>query len=148
METNFSYDTRLIFAILNGQVSTAMSKRLQKNFRSSGLDITPEQWTALLFLWQKDGVTQTDLCNFSYKDKTSVNRLLNDLEEKGMVQRIRSKVDKRANHIYLTMKGRALEDKAKYVANRTLKEALRGLSTEELRVSQNVLRRIFLNTKE
>ncbi len=112
IEPSFSYDTRLIFAILNGQVSMAMSKRLHKNFKQSGLDISPEQWTALFFLWQKDGVSQTDLCNFSYKDKTSVTRLINDLVAMGLVERIPSKMDKRVNFIYLTMKGRALEAKA------------------------------------
>jgi hypothetical protein len=34
------------------------------------------------------------------------------------------------------------------IANKTLKEALHGLTLEELRISQEVLRKIFTNTKD
>ena len=43
---------------------------------------------------------------------------------------------------------RKLEEKARFIANKTLKEALHGLTLEELRISQEVLRKIFTNTKE
>jgi small subunit ribosomal protein S6 len=41
-----------------------------------------------------------------------------------------------------------LEEMARFIANKTLKEALHGLTLEELRVSQEVLRKIFTNTKD
>ena len=41
-----------------------------------------------------------------------------------------------------------LEEKARIIANRTLKEALHGITVEELSVSQEVLRKIFFNTKD
>jgi hypothetical protein len=43
--------------------------------------------------------------------------------------------------------GKELEEKARFIANKTLKEALHGLTLEELRVSQEVLRKNFTNTK-
>ena len=47
-----------------------------------------------------------------------------------------------------TKTGRELEEKARFIANKTLKEALQGLTLEELKVSQDVLRKIFTNTKD
>ena len=41
-----------------------------------------------------------------------------------------------------------LEEKARLIANRTLMEALQGITVEELSVSQEVLRKIFFNTKD
>jgi hypothetical protein len=41
-----------------------------------------------------------------------------------------------------------LEEKARLIANRTLKEALRGLSIDEIRISQNALKKVFNNTKD
>ena len=41
-----------------------------RNFRQNGVEITPEQWTVLLFLWEKDGVTQQELCNATFKRQT------------------------------------------------------------------------------
>ncbi|MBQ8866131.1 MAG: MarR family transcriptional regulator [Bacteroidaceae bacterium] len=147
MAEPFNFDISLIFAILNGKVSSAINRRLIRNFRENGLDITPEQWTVLLFLWEKDGVSQQELCNATYKDKPSMTRLIDNMERQNLVVRIASKSDRRTNLVYLTRQGRELEDRARMVANRTLKEALAGLSTEELRISQEVLRKVFSNAK-
>ena len=145
MAEPFNFDISLIFAILNGKVSAAINRRLIRNFRENGLDITPEQWTVLLFLWEKDGVSQQELCNATFKDKPSMTRLIDNMERENYVVRIASKNDRRTNLVYLTRQGRELEDRARNVANRTLKEALAGLSIEELRISQEVLRKVFSN---
>lgn len=144
----FSFDIKLIFAILNGKVSAAINRKLYRDFREYNLDITPEQWTVLLFLWEKEGVTQQELCHVTFKDKPSMTRLINNMEKQNLVKRTACDTDKRINLIYLTSYGRSLEDKSRYVANKTLKEALRGLTIEELRVSQDVLRKVFSNTKD
>ena len=148
MSEQFNFDIKLIFAILNGKVSAAINRKLYRNFRQYNVDITPEQWTVLLYLWEKDGVTQQELCNETSKDKPSMTRLINNMEKMHLVVRIASKTDKRYNMIYLTKNGRELEEIARFIANRTLKEALNGLSTDELRISQNVLRKIFSNIKD
>lgn len=147
MTEPFNFDISLIFAILNGKVSAAINRRLIRNFRENNLEITPEQWTVLLFLWEKDGVSQQELCNATFKDKPSMTRLIDNMERQNLVVRIASKSDRRTNLVYLTRSGRELEESARMVANRTLKEALAGLSIEELRVSQEVLRKVFSNAK-
>ena len=53
MIEQFNFDIRLIFAILNGKVSAAINRKLYRNFRQNGLEISPEQWTVLIFLWKK-----------------------------------------------------------------------------------------------
>ncbi len=148
MTEEFNFDTRLIFAILNGKVSAAINQKLYNDFKQGNLNINPEQWTVLLSLWEKDGVTQQELCNETSKDKPSMTRLINKMEKMHLVVRIASKTDKRYNMIYLTKNGRELEEIARFIANRTLKEALNGLSTDELRISQNVLRKILSNIKD
>ena len=80
MIEQFSFDIQLIFAILNGKVSAAINRKLSRNFRQNGVEITPEQWTVLLFLWEKDGVTQQELCNATFKDKPSMTRLIDNME--------------------------------------------------------------------
>lgn len=50
--------------------------------------------------------------------------------------------------IHLTKDGKELEERARVIANQTLKEALKGITIEELSVSQEVLRKIFFNTKD
>lgn len=138
-------DIRLIFAILNGKVSNAINKKLQKKFNEGELRLAPEQWAILAYLSKKDGVTQQQLCKATYKDKPSMTRLINAMERNSLVVRVINPDDKRANTIYLTRIGRSVKEKAQKIALRTLKESLRGLGAEELTVSQEVLRRIFTN---
>ena len=144
----FKFDIQLIFAILNGKVSTAINRKLYRNFRLHGIDISPEQWTILLSLWEKDGVTQQELCNATFKDKPSMTRLIDNMERQHLVVRISDKRDRRTNLIHLTKTGRELENQAFVIANQTLKEALNGVPLEDLKIGQEVLRKIFMNTKD
>ena len=148
MQEQFRVDLQLVFAILNGKVSTAINRKLSRNFRQEGVDITPEQWTILLSLWEKDGITQQELCNATFKDKPSMTRLIDNMEKQHLVVRINDKNDRRTNLIHLTKTGRELENKAFKIANTTLEQALEGLTTEELKIGQEVLRKVFLNTKD
>jgi DNA-binding MarR family transcriptional regulator len=147
MTEQFNFDIRLIFAILNGKVSAAINRKLYRNFRQGGLEITPEQWTVLIFLWEKDGVTQQELCNATFKDKPSMTRLIDNMEKVHLVVRISDKNDRRTNLIHLTRTGKDLEKRARLIANETLREALKGIKVEDLEVSQEVLRAIFNNTR-
>ena len=146
MIEQFQFDIQLIFAILNGKVSAAINRKLYRNLRE--LDITPEQWTVLLSLWKQDGVTQQDLCNATFKDKPSMTRLLDNMERQHLVVRISDKKDKRINLIHLTKTGREMESRANPIVERTLQEALKSISLEELETAQEVLKKIFLNTKD
>lgn len=141
-----SIDNRLIFAILNGKVSTAINHRLVSDFRADGIDLTPEQWTVLLYLSERDGVSQQQLCEATYTGKPSMTRLIDAMERNGIVRREKAESDRRKNLIRLTTKGQQLRTKAGKTAGHTLREALRGLGQESLIISQEVLRRIFENT--
>ncbi len=147
MIESINFDISLIFAILNGKVSAAINRKLVRNFREAGLDITPEQWTVLLYLWEKDGVSQQELCNATFKDKPSMTRLIDNMEKINLVVRIASKDDRRTNLVHLTRLGRELEPEARRVSSLTLKEALQGVTSEELSISQEVLRKVFANAK-
>ena len=41
MIEQFNFDIQLIFAILNGKVSAAINRKLIRNFRQNGMEITP-----------------------------------------------------------------------------------------------------------
>lgn len=148
MIEKFNFDIQLIFAILNGKVSAAINRKLSRNFRKIGLEITPEQWTVLIFLWKKDGVTQQELCNATFKDKPSMTRLIDNMERQHLVFRLSDKKDRRINLIHLTQEGKRLEEQAHIVTQQTLQEALQGITAEELTIGQDVLRKIFFNTKD
>ncbi|MGL5937826.1 MAG: MarR family winged helix-turn-helix transcriptional regulator, partial [Phocaeicola sp.] len=84
----------------------------------------------------------------TFKDKPSMTRLIDNMEKQHLVVRISDKNDRRTNLVHLTKTGKDLEEKARFIANKTLKEALKGITLDELTVSQKVLRKIFTNTKD
>ena len=148
MTEQFNFDINLIFAILNGKVSAAINRKLYRNFRLNGLEMTPEQWTVMIYLWEKDGVTQQELCNATFKDKPSMTRLIDNMERQHLVVRISDKKDRRNNLIHLTKTGKDVEPQARIVVSKTLKEALQGIEVKDLQISQDVLKKIFLNMKD
>ncbi|MDD4419464.1 MAG: MarR family transcriptional regulator [Bacteroides graminisolvens] len=148
MTEQFNFDINLIFAILNGKVSAAIDRKLYRNFRLNGLEMTPEQWTVMIYLWEKDGVTQQELCNATFKDKPSMTRLIDNMERQHLVVRISDKKDRRNNLIHLTKTGKDVEPQARIVVSKTLKEALQGIEVKDLQISQDVLKKIFLNIKD
>jgi DNA-binding MarR family transcriptional regulator len=148
MKCQFNFDMHLVFAMMNGRVSAAINRNLYRNFRANGIDISPEQWTVLLYLWEKDGVTQQELCNATYKDKPSMTRLINNMEHRDLVRRDANDNDKRVNLIHLTEKGKGLEVRMRIITSRTLKNAFNGIANEDIDTCQKVLRQIFENTQD
>ena len=135
------------FSFLTGKVSTAISRRLQRNLKLAKLNITSEQWTILYHLWQEEGLTQQELANLTFRDKPSITRLINNLEKLSLVIRVNDKQDRRSNLIYLTKEGRKLKEEGMRQSTITLNEAVAGLELEELRAAQHILDKVFQNIK-
>ena len=141
---DFGLDIRLVFAVMSGKVSSAINRRMHRNFRNAGLDITPEQWSILVFLWQQDKVTQKVIADATYKDRPSVTRLIDNMEKQGLVTRAQGS-DRRTNKICLTKKGSGLYEKVYPISLKTMQEALNELSEKDISNAQYLLNKIFSN---
>ena len=136
-----------LYSFITGKASTAIARRLQKNFKQNSLDITIEQWSVLYHLWKQDGVNQQELCNATFRDKPSITRLVDNLEKLKLVKRVASKEDRRRNLIYLTDTARKLQDQSMDLANQTLNEALEGVPAEDIELCKQVLQKVYDNLK-
>ncbi|WP_165020440.1 MarR family winged helix-turn-helix transcriptional regulator [Dysgonomonas sp. ZJ279] len=148
MELNEDQDLDLIFPIINGKVSMAINRMMYRNFRKEGLDITPEQWTVLAFLWREDGVTQQTLCNSTFKDKPSMTRLIDNLVKQNLVCRNASVKDRRSNYIFLTDTGKSIKEKARKALFDTMNAALARIDEEGLQQVRSILSIVFGNIRE
>ncbi|MDB5193369.1 MAG: transcriptional regulator, MarR family [Segetibacter sp.] len=136
-----------LYSFMTGLASTAVARRLQKNFKQAQIEITIEQWSVLYHLWKEDGLSQQELCNRSFRDKPSITRLVDNLEKLSLVKRVASKDDRRINLIYLTETAEALQDVTMEMANQTLNEALEGVSKEYVEMCKAVLKTVYENLK-
>ena len=134
-----------LYSVINGMASTAVARRLQKNFRLAGLEITIEQWSILYHLWKQDGLSQQELCNRTFRDKPSITRLIDNLEKQKLVKRMPSKEDRRINLVCLTEPAKLLQDKTIELANQTMDEALVGVNKSDIEIVKQVFQKVFDN---
>ena len=136
-----------LYSFITGKASTAIARRLQKNFKQRNVDITIEQWSVLYHLWKEDGMSQQQLCDATFRDKPSITRLVDNLEKLKLVRRVPSKEDRRINLIYLTKEAESLQEKTMELANQTLNEALLGVSNAQVEIAKGVLQVVYDNLK-
>ena len=79
------------------------------------LGITYTQYITLMALWEHDSVSIGELGERLYLDTGTLTPLLKKLEEKGLVNRVRSADDERRVDITLTDAGRSLKQRAAMV---------------------------------
>ncbi len=136
-----------LYSFVTGVASTAIARRLQKKFNNAGLNLTIEQWSVLYHLWKKDGISQQDLCNASFRDKPSITRLVDNLEKANLVKRVAAEKDRRINLVYLTKQGQQLEERTMQLADETLNEALKSVPAEKVELCKQVLHVVYDNLK-
>ena len=76
------------------------------------LGLTYTQYLVMLVLWEKDGVTVSEIGKRLMLDNGTISPLLKKLEQAGLIKRSRCREDDRIVEISLTEEGRALQDKA------------------------------------
>ncbi len=134
-----------LYSVINGMASTAVARRLQKNFRNAGLEITIEQWSILYHLWKEDCLSQQELCNRTFRDKPSITRLIDNLEKQSMVNRMPSKTDRRINLVCLTDAAKQIQNLTIDLANQTMSEALLGVKKEDIEIVKIVFQKVYDN---
>jgi len=125
--------------------STAVARRLQKNFRTAGLEITIEQWSVLYHLWKEDRLSQQELCIRTFRDKPSITRLIDNLEKQHLVKRVASPTDRRINLVELTDAALELQHITIDLANQTMAEALVGVDKHEIETVKSVFQKVYDN---
>jgi len=137
-----------LYSFISGKASTAIARRLQKKFNSSGMNLTIEQWSILYHLWKEDGKSQQELCNATFRDKPSITRLVDNLEKLNLVKRVGDEKDRRINKVYLTKQAQKLQEQSMLMAEETLNEALEGVPPEQINLCKEVLQKVYDNLNQ
>lgn len=94
----------------------------------------------------KDGVTQLDLVKISHLKAPTVSTTLRNMEAEGLVTRETDKDDARATRVFITEKGRKIDEKMRESASKAVSLMLGDISETEsdkavkfmLKVAENV----------
>ena len=131
-------------------VSYLMKGALQAFYKSTDsemqrFDLTGRQWAPLLLIAKGCCDTVASCARASYSDSGAMTRMLDRLETKGLIRRIRSVVDRRVVNLELTDAGRAISEQIPIYLVKVLNQHLRGFDAAELTQLKTLLRRFAAN---
>jgi DNA-binding MarR family transcriptional regulator len=127
--------------LLMRKVVEVVSRMLDTRMEAYGL--TDAQWRPLLMLSWNEGATATQLARKVGCDAGATTRMLDRLEDKGLLRRTRSTDDRRVQEIELTEEGRRKAAVVPYVIADVLNAHLADLSRAEVDQLRNLLERIL-----
>lgn len=140
-QSKYNHQESLIF--LTNRIGRMLAAQMRKKKVLQQYDLMPQDIGLLVDLWSEDGLKQQDLAFSIIKDKATITRMLDRLEEKNIVVRVPDAVDKRTKRIYLTHKGKQLEQEVWPSAQEVVAHATSDISENDLKVCKKVLFQIY-----
>ncbi|HXZ53100.1 MAG TPA: MarR family winged helix-turn-helix transcriptional regulator [Burkholderiales bacterium] len=136
-----TYDPRGSLGYLVTLVRRRLLDLVEPEFAALGL--TPVQ--AIIVMGLDAGVADTaaDLCKTMQHDPGAMTRVLDQLEERGLVRRVRLAGDRRAQKLELTATGRKALPAIKSAAVRASNRMLSGFSRSEAQQLIGYLKRLL-----
>lgn len=131
-----------------GKTGKMMTSFLMEKFKQCKLNLTIEQWVVLKTLIVEDGRIQNDMAMITNRNKTSLTRLVNNMEKNNLVVRIADKVDKRVNRVYLTKNGRSVYKNTMPIIKECIKEIQSDLNQKEIKILTTILKKVQNNIRK
>ena len=107
--------------------------------------VAPGQFAQLLALYERDGLSQAELCKAVHIDQSTMALTLRRMERDDLVSRLASTQDRRRTDIWLTDRARDLEATLVACARDTNAVASEGISQADLAVTHRVLAQMIQN---
>jgi DNA-binding MarR family transcriptional regulator len=122
-----------------------MTERFVQNVFNSGLDISMDQWMVLGPIWQLESPSQKDLGEICLRDKPTITRIIDSLEDKSLVVRVSDQIDHRIKRVVLTKAGKQLFYDVLPIMEKTREEVRGEIPEEQIEIFKNVLSKIIKN---
>jgi len=128
---------------LMGRARASMLSSLDAELARFGL--SGMQFAVLKHLSDGTARTAADLCRLMFHDTGAMTRLLDRLEQKGLVRRERCREDRRVVFLRVAANGRALLPRLLAVVTRVIDAHLAGFSAAEIETLKAYLGRMIEN---
>lgn len=131
-------DLGLLISLARRLVWLTASRRLEEHGYSM------IAWMLIGIITRFGPTTQRDIAAGTGQHPAGVSRILDELEEAGLVRRRRDEKDRRRVSVEATKKGLAMLEAAQPLVEESLKEALSPLTRDEQRGLRKLLRKLVL----
>jgi len=126
-----------------GETAHALRKAFDR--RAVGLGVTRAQWKVLFKLTRYPGLRQIELADMLDIEPITLSRIVDRLEEAGLVERSADPTDRRAWRLHVTAKAQPLIEKLRALADEMIAEAFAGIDPEHIEIMRTVLGRVREN---
>jgi DNA-binding MarR family transcriptional regulator len=137
------------FVPLIMQVRMAIIQGLDQEFLSdkdvAPLEITSAQFAILKNVLKGRATAACELCKFMDYDRGAMSRMIDRLEKKGLIRRVVLAHTRRTRALEVTTAGRAAFPKMQACLARVISRMSKGLTNEQMRDAERVLRRMLAN---
>ena len=113
--------------------------------KMAALDLTAMQWGPLLLIGHGKARTAADLSRCGGVETSTMTRMLDRLESKGLIIRKRSESDRRVIFLELTDEGKRLVSEVPNLLAESLNQHLCGFNQQELDTLKSLLKRFTVN---
>ncbi len=115
-------------AVLIGDTSRLLRRRFDARVRSLGVSRT--QWQVLFALSRNEGINQAGLAETLDVETITVGRMVDRLEEAGLVERRADPADRRAWRLHLTARAHPILASLRVIGDELVAETFAGLGAD------------------
>ncbi|MES2137713.1 MAG: MarR family transcriptional regulator [Pseudomonadota bacterium] len=126
-----------------GETAHALRKAFDRH--AVGLGVTRAQWKVLFRLTRQPGLRQIELADLLDIEPITLSRIVDRLEEAGLVERSADPADRRAWRLHVTARAQPLVEKLKAIAAELVAEAFAGIAPSDIETTRQVLARVREN---
>lgn len=117
----------------------------------NNLEITPDQWVVMYCLWQENELSVGEISKRTKKDFANITRIVDKLEKRGYVNKVKSKKDSRSTIIHILPKADNNKEKLQNIWKESTDLAMRGISEKEqqefITIIEKIENNILVNLK-
>lgn len=130
-----------------GTIVAQVSRLMRRSFdaRAREIGVTRPQWQVISLVRMHPGCNQGVLADFLEVEPITVGRMIDRLQEAGLLERRADPADRRAWRIHLTDKGAELVDRLRPFAEETISCAMDGIAAPERAAFVATLERMRTN---
>lgn len=124
-------------------VNMAVSRNLDEWL--DGLDVAKGtgKISTLLLVDRHPGIRPSVIAQLTMKDRSAMGRLVDQMEEHGLIRRVISREDNRAQELFITPKGAELAARIRPLVTRQSQEFFSCITEEEQKLVTDILRRVY-----
>lgn len=140
----FNMDASLGFILNRTAIATKMG--FNQGIKSYG--ISPEQWSVIFRVVEKNGISQKELADSTYKDQGNLTRMIDKLVAKDYLYRKVDELDRRAVGLFASDKAKSLVVDVIPISNQYNEKLTKDFSDDEKLKLIELLNKVYNNIQK